>query len=453
MKTILEQTQKQILSYRMIQSVEILQMSAQELGESIQEMALENPVLEIEEISPEENKTEKIKKLEWLSNLDEQNRLYYKYDQQDENENDPMRKIAVRSGNSLADYLHMQLLDQNYSDNDMKIFDYIAHSLDHRGYYIDGTDEIARQFSISIDEAEHYLNIMKNLEPYGVCSSTLKECLEKQLEKLDFPHDVEYTIVHEYIDLLGKNQLPAIAKKLKSSLDRVKKATEVIKNLNPKPAQGFDNGHISRYITPDVTIVKLDGYFEILLNNYTYPVLHLNKDYLHMYQTSEDESVKDYLKEKITQIEQMRDAITRRHSTLLELSRCILDVQKEFFLYGEDELHPFRMKDAAERLDVHESTISRAVRDKYLQCCWGIYPLSYFFSKALNQNDDESSVSTNKVKRQLEQYIKYEDKQHPYSDQKLAELFEEEEIKISRRTIAKYREEMGIPNCRGRKDF
>jgi RNA polymerase sigma-54 factor len=439
----------------MLQSVEILQMNAQELTEYIRELSLENPVVDIEEDVSENKAEERVRKLEWLASLDEQNRTYYQYDRRD-NE-DYLNNIGGKEGESLKDALMLQLIGNEYSEREMAVFRYIADSLNSSGYYTEGLEELACRFGISEEEAAFCLDIMKGLEPAGVCTGSLKECMARQIDRLGAGYETERSIVENYLELLGKNQLPAIAKKMKISIEQVKKAADNIKKLNPRPAQGFDSGGMMRYIVPDVTIVKFQDRFEILQNSYTYPVISINQEYLQMLKTDCDKEVKDYLTGKIHQIEQVQEAIEKRGSTLLNLAKCLIEVQEEFFLYGQKFLRPLMMKEAAERLAVHESTISRTVKGKYLQCSWGIYPFSYFFSRGLKQqsgNQQEAGdMSTVRIRQRIKELIEGEDKYTPYSDQQLKELLEQEGIVISRRTIVKYREAMRICSSRGRKQF
>ena len=176
-----------------------------------------------------------------------------------------------------------------------------------------------------------------------------------------------------------------------------------------------------------------------------------------MLKTDCGKEVKDYLTGKIHQIEQVQEAIEKRGSTLLNLAKCLIEVQEEFFLYGQKSLRPFMMKEAAQRLSVHESTISRTVKGKYLQCSWGVYPFSYFFSRGLKQTSgnlqEKEDMSTVRIRQRLKELMEGEDKHAPYSDQQLKELLEQEGIVISRRTVVKYREAMGISNSRGRKEY
>ena len=452
MKLRQEQKQKQILSQNMIQSVEILQMGAQELSEYIREMALENPVMEIQESHVENDFQNRIQKQVWLANHDEQNRAYLRYDQMDD-EKEPMDNLGSDMAESLVEFLYQQLLGENYSKLELEIFHFIAYCLDERGYFTEPLHVISRQFHIEDEESQRYLNIMKELEPVGVCAGSLEECLTKQLEKDCEDRRLEIILVNQYLELIGKNQLHVIAKELRKSIEEIKTAVDFIKQLEPKPSRGFGKKEKLHYIVPDITIVRHKDDFEIHLNNDSYPTFQLRGDYLALLKTECQDEVKEYLYTKIAQAEKIQESLTRRNATLIKLVASILEVQKEFFLYEGKTLKSYRMMDAAEQIGVHESTISRAVKDKYLQCNWGIYPLSAFFTRGSVQTTNQEELAVSKVKQELRLLIEGEDKKKPYSDQKLADKLEENGIAISRRTVTKYREAMEIPNASKRKEF
>lgn len=449
----LEHSQNQVLSQRMIQSVQILQMSAQELTEYVKEMSLENPLVEMEENEWGDKEKERLRKLEWLSGLDEQNRIYYRQEREDSDLNDIMN-IGQAEEETLADSLMGQLIGKDYSGEAYRVFEYIAECLDSRGFFTGTVAEIASHFGIYEEEAEELLQVMKSLDPAGVCAQNLSECLLEQLSRLPEECEVEKKIVTSYLELLGKNQLHVIAKQMKLPPERVQQAKERIQKLNPKPGSGFADREVLRYLTPDVTVVKLQDYFEVMVNDCTYPEVRVNKEYVSMLKSGEcPKDVQHYLSEKVKQIEQVQSSISKRNSTLLDLTKCLVAEQKEFFLYGKGHLRPYKMQDAAEALQVHESTVSRAVKEKYLQCCWGIFPLGYFFSKGFYKDESKENIATDQIKEKLQELIEGEDKKKPLSDQKLTNLLTEAGVEISRRTVAKYREALGIPDCRGRKEF
>lgn len=451
MKTTLEQSQKQVLSQNQIQSVTILQMSAEELSEHIKEVALENPVAELKEPAPEDRQQDLLRKLEWLENLDEQNRTYYQYDREDSDKS-VLANFGAPVTETLRDSLMQQLMSGPYSDEQQRIFAYIADCLDSSGFFRLSVSEVADHLGTAESAVEQCLAIMRGLEPAGVCCADLECCLLEQLRRQEEPSDVEQAIITEYMDLLGKNQLHVIAKRMKLPLSRIKEALIRIRSLNPRPAQGFDTGEMLRYIVPDITVVKFEDRFEILINNYSYPSIRMNKDYLKMLKDNPSDEVRDYLMGKVNQIRQLQEHIEKRGSTLLALAQCLLREQTDFFRLGEKYLRPLRMKEAAEQIGVHESTVSRAVKDKYLQCCWGIYPLSFFFARSVSQSGDDN-VAVHHIKEELRRIISEEDKKHPLSDDKIASLLKERGMPISRRTVVKYRESMQIPNYRGRREY
>lgn len=450
MENRLEQTNSQVLSQKMIQAVNILQMGTQELAEFIQDFSMENPVVDVEAPEEQDRQAERLKKIEWLAELDEQNRAYYSADRREAYGCD-FNNIAQNSSASLKETLMMQLIGCGYSALEMRIFSYIADCLDSRGYFVFPMEELVDRMSVSGETAERCLEIMKNLEPAGICASSLQECLLIQLKRKEYESGVEQEIVLEHLERLGKRQLPAIARQMKISVDRVRLAAERIRNLNPKPAQGYGNDRMSRYVKPDVTVVKFEKYFEILSNDYAYSSFHINSGYLQMMHTEKDQEVRTYLARQIRRAEELQDHISKRKATLVSLTKCIVDVQKDFFINGGNSIKPFSMTEAARMLDMNVSTVSRAVSEKYLQCCWGLYPLSYFFQKGAETRQEEK-ISTEQIKQRIKHLIEREDKKRPYSDQRMAEILNEEEILISRRTVAKYRESMLLPDCRGRRE-
>lgn len=447
--------QVQKISQSMIQQVNILQMSSQELTDYVKELSMENPIMDLDESEPEDQSQERLRKLEWLSDMDEQNRIYYRQEQEESGDTGVAERREPEE-ETLADSLMQQLLGGPYTDRQMVIFEYVAECLDSRGYFVDSPKEAAGCLGVSEGEVLECLRIMKTLEPAGVCAADLSECLCIQLEQKEEGQDltIEKAIVRDYLEMLGKNQLPAIAKLLEISVERVRQAREEIRGLNPKPASGYADRGGLRYISPDVTVVKLADYFEIMVNEYALPQIRLNKDYMSLLGSRDcEKEVRQYLSDKVRQIEQVQDYISRRNKTLTRLARLLVEEQKEFFQYGKGHLHPLRMREAAEKLDLHESTVSRAVKDKYLQCCWGIFPLEYFFTKGFAQDESSGMVTTDHILEVLKEIISGEDKKKPYSDQKLAAELAGRGITISRRTVAKYREGMQIPDCRGRKEY
>ena len=455
----LQVKQTQTLSQRMIQSAEILQMTSQELNTYINELALENPVIDIVEPPTAEEQRESIEQQEWLNSFNEEN--YYLYQRQNNDDDYDFKSswnINTDDGETLQDYLWSQLITENFTDQETEIIKFMLECLDNKGYLEESIETIASYFGTDTEIVEDLLSDLQALDPSGVCARTLEECLKLQLERRDMLTPVLESIIDNCLEMVAKNQIPAIARKLRLSPTETAGYCQIIKSLNPKPGVSFSSRDQLRYIIPDVTIVKFKDHFDILLNESMYPTIELNSYYRQMNQNPESSELKEYLGNKIRQAEWVKQCVTQRGKTLMQVSRAILEHQEEFFTFGPAHLNPLRLADIAQELDIHESTVSRAVSKKYLQCSWGVYPMNFFFSRsvAVQESSSESgtqSVTAADIKRVLREIIEEENKKKPYSDRLLGEKLAERGISISRRTVAKYREEEGIADASGRKAY
>ena len=329
----------------------------------------------------------------------------------------------------------------------------------NKGYLEESIETIASYFGTDTELVEDLLSDLQALDPSGVCARSLEECLKLQLERRNMLTPVLESIIDNCLEMVARNQIPAIARKLRLSPAETAGYCQIIKSLNPKPGVSFSSRDQLRYIIPDVTIVKFKDHFDILLNESMYPTIELNSYYRQMNQNPESSELKEYLGNKIRQAEWVKQCVTQRGKTLMQVSRAILEHQEEFFTFGPAHLSPLRLADIAQELDIHESTVSRAVSKKYLQCSWGVYPMNYFFSRSVavqessgNENGAQS-VTAADIKRVLREIIEEENKKKPYSDRLLGEKLAERGISISRRTVAKYREEEGIADASGRKEY
>lgn len=456
----LQVKQTQTLSQRMIQSAEILQMTSQELNTYINELALENPVIDIVEPPTAEEQRESIEQQEWLNSFNEEN--YYLYQRQNNDDDYDFKSswnINTDDGETLQDYLWSQLITENFTDQETEIIKFMLECLDNKGYLEESIETIASYFGTDTEIVEDLLSDLQALDPSGVCARTLEECLKLQLERRDMLTPVLESIIDNCLEMVAKNQIPAIARKLRLSPAETAGYCQIIKSLNPKPGVSFSSRDQLRYIIPDVTIVKFKDHFDILLNESMYPTIELNSYYRQMNQNPESSELKEYLGNKIRQAEWVKQCVTQRGKTLMQVSRAILEHQEEFFTFGPAHLNPLRLADIAQELDIHESTVSRAVSKKYLQCSWGVYPMNFFFSRSVAVQESSSSesgtqsVTAADIKRVLREIIEEENKKKPYSDRLLGEKLAERGISISRRTVAKYREEEGIADASGRKEY
>ena len=455
----LQVKQTQTLSQRMIQSAEILQMTSQELNTYINELALENPVIDIVEPPTAQEQRESIEQQEWLNSFNEEN--YYLYQRQNNDDDYDFKSswnINTDDGETLQDYLWSQLITENFTDQETEIIKFMLECLDNKGYLEESIETIASYFGTDTELVEDLLSDLQALDPSGVCARSLEECLKLQLERRNMLTPVLESIIDNCLEMVAKNQIPAIARKLRLSPTETAGYCQIIKSLNPKPGVSFSSRDQLRYIIPDVTIVKFKDHFDILLNESMYPTIELNSYYRQMNQNPESSELKEYLGNKIRQAEWVKQCVTQRGKTLMQVSRAILEHQEEFFTFGPAHLNPLRLADIAQELDIHESTVSRAVSKKYLQCSWGVYPMNFFFSRsvAVQESSSESgtqSVTAADIKRVLREIIEEENKKKPYSDRLLGEKLAERGISISRRTVAKYREEEGIADASGRKEY
>lgn len=453
MKLQMQTAQQQQLSQRMMQSASILQMNAMELKSYLDDLALENPMIDLEETKPPADQLDDIKKkLEWLDQSNETNRIYYHRDHDEERETDFLNSIGTSTEITLEEYLTAQLLTVSLIPQKYEQIVFIIQCLDNKGYLKVPEAEIEERLAISNDEFQELLTVVQRLDPAGVGARDLKECLLLQLNRLAMDTGVADTIVSDYLEVLGKNQLGKIAKTLQVSLDEVLDAVELIQSLNPKPGNSFSDRENLAYLVPDVTVVKLPEYYEILVNEYLYPQISISGQYLRILKQSSDKETTEYLNSKLKQTEWVMTCIRQRNSTLLNVVKTIIDMQEDFFSAG-GRLKPMLLSDVAEVLSLHESTISRAIRDKYMQCAWGVYPLSFFFSKGIECGPGDEAVTPEYIQSLIIEIVNGEDKKKPLSDQKITGLLEERGITISRRTVAKYRMACGLKDASGRKTF
>ncbi|MDU1323916.1 MAG: RNA polymerase factor sigma-54 [Clostridiales bacterium] len=452
--------QTQTLSPQMMQSMEILQMGSQELLEYIQDQVQENPVLEMEEKYGKGDDTAVLqRKLEWLESTDAQNRYYHQQDTEDD-EKDPISNYGTVDEREENLYLYVlsQLEVMDLEPELLPVGRFLVESLNQNGWLDESVEDLAEELGKPVEEVEKALAAVQSLEPAGVGARNLSECLVLQLQRRHEDSELAIRIARDYLDPLSKSRYGLIAKSLGVCQEEVRTACDLIRTLNPRPGGGFAARENLVYINPDLFVVNFPDHFELLTNDYFFPDLNISGYYCRMLKSTEDNEVKDYLMGKVRQAKWVVHSIEQRRSTLLRCAECILELQEEFFRRGPGHLKPMCLADIAQKVGVHESTVSRTVRDKYLQCASGVYPLSYFFSRSLGApaarpGTEENTSSPDFAKALLKKLICGEDKRKPLSDQKLCERMAREGCELSRRTVAKYRDELGIPSTTGRKQY
>ena len=453
MELSMTQKQTQTLSPQMMQSMEVLQMGSQELLEYIEEAVQENPVLEREETYDRRDESADLRrKLEWLESTDPQNRYYHQQDSEDEN--DPIRNYGTVEDReeNLYYYVLSQLRVLELDPQVMTCAEFLVESLNQNGWLDEPLSAIARSLGRPEEELEEALSVVQSLEPAGVGARDLSECLRLQLVRRSPVDQLAVEIAEHHQDALSKSRYGLIARELNAGQEQVRRSCDLIRSLNPRPGTGFAARENLTYINPDIIVVSFPDHFELLTNDYYFPTLNISGYYSRLLKESDEAEVKDYLTGKVRQAKWMVRAIEQRRSTLMACAQCILELQEAFFRKGPGHLVPMSLADVASRIGVHESTVSRAARDKYIQCSMGVYPLSYFFSRSLG-GEGADAASPDAAKALLKKLIGEEDKRRPLSDQKLCQLMEDRGCTLSRRTVAKYRDELHIPSTTGRKQY
>lgn len=440
----LTQSQKLIMTTQLKQSLSILNMSKLELEEEIKKESEDNPLLEVEK-NNEINWEEYIKDIGNSRPIDK-SELYYNSD------NDLNLDNIIKNTPNLYENLHLQVSLYKINKKDKEICDYIIDSLDDDGYLRIDEKEIINEFNINKDIFENCLEIIQQLEPIGVGARNLSECLIIQIRNLGIDNKLLETIVYKDLDLIGKNKYKEITKKYNISMQKCINIIHIIKTLDPKPGR-VCSAENSVYVQPDVIVEKIEDEFVVYINESDNLKIRISNFYEEILKNSKyDESAKNFIKEKLNSATGLIKSIESRKSTILKIAQEIVKNQKDFFEKGEKYIKPMKMKDIAQNLDFHESTISRGVNEKYMMTPFGLYKFKYFFSNALETNDDNltSSVSIKKI---IQETIKSENKKKPLSDDQISKILNNRGINVARRTVAKYREELGILSSSKRKQY
>ena len=315
--------------------------------------------------------------------------------------------------------------------------------------------EIAQQLNISEELAEEARRLLWTFDPPGVGAVDLQECMKIQLRAIGRLNDKLSLIIDEHLPSLAGGRYSAVARAVGMTPKDVGEAAELIRSLEPKPGRGYASSEATRYIVPDIVLEKVNGRYAVTVNGHTAPRLILRNDYRAMLRDSEKNSgVASFLSDRLNSAAWLIRSIEQRRDTLYRIASEVADFQREFFEKGRSYLKPMTMKQMAERAGVHESTVSRAVNGKYIQCPQGVYELKYFFSGGSSFSSDSGEVdsaTSEGLKSMIVQLVENEDSASPMSDRRIAEAILIKGIAVSRRTIAKYREELGIPSSSDRR--
>lgn len=435
-------TQTTTISPRQIQSISILQMDLAQLEAYLSQQLEENPVIEQALESPTPVT------VEWPS-------LFRRCGEPRGGDGLTALDFAAApdEANTLELFLRDQLERLRLPDWQLCLCLAIAGLLDEDGYLRKKDREtLYQEIPLANALIDRSIAILQTLEPAGLAAQDIRECLLLQLDRMREPHDTAVQIVKHYLPELAQKRFGCLAQKLKRPLETIHRAAEQIMRLNPRPGSAFSAPSAPQYILPDVYIVSKGAQLRIIVNEQQIGRLHINPDYLAMLEATDCEEARSYLREKIDQANWLIGCLDHRRSTLERCVRCIVEWQSGFFFGRTGRLRPMTLADIAKPAAVHESTVSRTVKDKYLVCAEGTFPLSYFFSNAVGGG--EGAVSSQSVKNAIQALVDREDKSAPLSDQQLQALLEKDQgVSVSRRTVAKYRGALHIPPASGRRVF
>ena len=462
---------QQKLSPQQIQMIKLLELPTVQLEQRIKQEIEDNIVLEEEEhASEEEEQPQQISVDEYLREDDTPS---YKSRINNYSKDDKQRPVFLTEGRSLPEYLLEQLGFRNLSERDMRLAAYLVGSIDEDGYLRRDLESVADDIAFTLgietsaEELERLLGIIHELEPTGIGARDLRECLLLQMAQMPVntrPRRLARKILTSYFDEFVKKHYEKLMARLQISEDDFRDAIAEIRHLSPKPGNLYAEGgtDTTPYIIPDFILDYQDGRFNLSLNSYNVPEVRVNRRYMEMIREmvgsdgrvrEKDKEAIQFVKNKIDSAKWFISAIKQRHDTLMRTMQTILDYQQEYFKDGDkSKLRPMILKDIADRTGLDVSTISRVVNSKYVQTQFGIILLKSLFSEAM-QTDSGEEVSSYEIKNILQQCIDEEDKRRPLTDETLMDILNSKGYRIARRTVAKYREMLGIPVARLRKQI
>ena len=432
-------------------AIKLLQFTAVEINQEIQNIFETNPLIEKEDLCEEyedDNCTEHY--------------LHYEKDFLSSNNINSISTTDIIERTSseedtLKSYLQWQVSLSNLSENDKSLADSIIDYLNNDGYLVKDIfeifDDVYLNTETSLDELIAVQHFLQNLDPIGTCVKNIQESLVVQIE--NSKENVNYKnkaiiILNEFFDEYTKRKTNKILKNLNLSIDDFELIDNIIKKQSPRPGNIIQNKKDHGYIIPDIQITKDSSNWVIKNNKAVSPEIKINDNYIDIGEKNLSSEDKVYLKEKLQEAKLFIKNINYRNNTLLLLSKRIVQKQKKFFDYGVENLIPMNLKEVADDIGVHESTISRLTNGKYMQTPFGIFELKFFFSVAI-KSEDGNNLSSTSVIEKIKKIIMSENKKHPLSDNKIKDMLKKEGIKIARRTVSKYRESLKIESSAGRK--
>jgi len=469
-------SQQLVMTPQLQQAIKLLQLSRMELVDVVTQELAENPLLEEglegkderEETVAEESATEEITETppeqelkgeaEGMGDIDWQTYLEgYSLssgdsrDAYEDSEERPSYESLLTKPSNLTDHLMWQLNLSSIDDRERVAAAEIIGNLDEAGYLQATPEELAETSGLDPELIGRALEKVQQFDPAGIAARNLQECLLLQLERLDLKESLAAVILRDFISELEGRKYPVIAKALKISLDEVLAAAKMISDLDPRPGRAYNEEDV-HYIVPDIFVHKIGDEYVVTLNDEGLPNLRINSFYRNALSDSSsvDKQAGEYIQDKMRSAVWLIKSIHQRQRTIYKVTKSIVKFQRAFFDMGIEHLKPLVLRDVAEDIEMHESTVSRVTTNKYVQTPQGLFELKYFFNSGINTADGDS-VASESVKSRIKEIVAAEDPKKPYSDQKIVTLLKEQEINIARRTVTKYREMLGIGSSTERK--
>ncbi len=456
-------SQQQVLAPQLQQSLQILQAPMLELRTLIQQELDGNPTLEMEDNEPKiEDKQREAEEFDAefdrLSKLDDEWRDYMAQSTnyvRRSSEDDERRQFffdSLTKNETLQEHLAEQLRSSDLPKEDVQLGELLIGNTNDIGFLTTTPEEIASNTGLDVEDLQRVLEVLQTFHPVGVCARDLRECLLVQLKRIGKEGSIEWRIVSNHLEDLGKKRFPEIARRCGTTVECIQRAATFISTLDPKPGQIFSPDP-NNYVLPDVTVEKISGEWQILLNGDQIPHLRISNTYKDlMAQTGSKEDVRDYIRDKIRNGKFLIKSIHQRQQTISNIAHEIVKRQTEFLERGPAGLKPMTMVQIADVVGVHETTVSRAISGKYMSTPHGVFEMKYFFTPGYQTADGEAMSNTS-VKGVIAELVKNEDGKNPLSDKEIVDLLKKKGIPIARRTVAKYRNELNILPSNMRKTF
>lgn len=460
---VLEQQQKLIMTPELKLALRILQLPAVELEELIQHELEANPVLDLVDDNRDEKletqqkrdkkEKEKEKEIDWKEYLQFQGKSYSAEGFDNDESSEFSYENFITYSYTLKDHLISQLRVSSINGNLREICEYIIESLDENGYLTITQEDMSSILNVKPEEAKEAVSIIQTFEPFGVGAMDLKECLLIQLKNKDIIDEKIENIILNHLDDIACNRLNSISKKLSISIEEAQKYSDIIKTLEPKPGRSFEGSTSTKYVNPDVYVEKVGIEYVVIVNDYYGSRLMINQYYKNIL-ISEDKSSQAtaFINNKLSSAIWLIKSLENRKNTLYNVVKAIVQYQMDFFEKGPMFLKTMTLKKIAEMVNVHESTVSRAINGKYVQTPRGVFEIKYFFKSGVDNQDGEA-ISSESIKKMIKSIVSSEDSSKPVSDQNIADILVKEGYMISRRTVAKYRDELGILSSSKRKRY